>query len=579
MILLIAFAFLAGIVTVLSPCILPILPIILSSSVGDQKNSRARPLGIVTGFVISFTFFTLFLSTIVSFSGISADSLRLMSVVVIFGFGLSLLIPRFQVLLEQLFSKMAAFMPKTKTGGGFGTGIIVGISLGLLWTPCVGPILASVISLAITGQVTLSAFFITIAYSLGTAIPMFLIMWGGQNALQKVPWLLRNTARIQKAFGIIMILTSIGIATNIDRKFQTFVLEAFPQYGVGLTKFEENSAVKNALQKINGQEVQQEDMGKPLFNLLPKGKVAPEIVSKGEWFNTESFPQKALTLADLRGKVVIVDFWTYSCINCIRTFPYLKKWHDTYKDQGLVIVGVHSPEFEFEKSADNVKQALKDFEIEYPVVQDNDFATWRAYSNHYWPAKYIIDKDGYIRYTHFGEGKYDETEEVIQQLLREKGEQVTNTIDNMETENFARTPETYVGLDRLTFFDSAETPVLGQKKTYSLKEGRPQKNYFGFSGEWTFDHEFSTPEKGAVLRSNFEAKEVFLVMRPIDGVARVKVLVNGEMAQLGDDVVDGIVTVDSDKLYRLVKLNSGTSGVLDLEFLDGNVEVFAFTFG
>jgi cytochrome c-type biogenesis protein len=249
MILLIAFSFLAGIVTVLSPCILPILPIILTSSLGGLNIGKARPIGVVTGFVLSFTFFTLFLSTVVRLSGIPADSLRLISVLVIASFGLSLLIPQFQIIVERLFSRLASLMPSNQNRKGFGGGLLIGFSVGLLWTPCVGPILASVISLAITEAVTFDAFLITLAYSLGTAIPMFLIMLGGQNALRRTPWLLANLNTIQKIFGVLMILTAIGIFFNIDRKFQTYILNTFPQYGVELTKIEDNQLIRDQLNK------------------------------------------------------------------------------------------------------------------------------------------------------------------------------------------------------------------------------------------------------------------------------------------------------------------------------------------
>ncbi len=247
MILLIAFAFLAGIITVLSPCILPILPIILTSSLGEVNTGKSRPMGVVIGFILSFTFFTLFLSTIVRLSGIPAEILRFVSVFVVAGFGISLLVPQFQILVERLFSKLASLMPNSQGKTGFGGGLLIGFSVGLLWTPCVGPILASVISLAITGTVTFDAFLITLAYSLGTALPMFLVMLGGQNALRRVPWLLSNLGHIQKLFGVLMILTAVGIFFNVDRKFQTFVLNTFPQYGTSLTKFEDNELIRNQL--------------------------------------------------------------------------------------------------------------------------------------------------------------------------------------------------------------------------------------------------------------------------------------------------------------------------------------------
>ena len=253
MVLLVVFAFLAGVVTILSPCILPILPIILSSSFGGKQVNKWRPLGVVAGFVASFTFFTLFLSTIVRLSGISADALRLFAVLVVGGFGISLLIPKLQFFIEQAFSRLTKFAPHSNSNTGFGSGFIVGLSLGLLWTPCVGPILASVLSLAISGTVTTQAFFIALAYSAGTSLPMLLIMLGGQSMLKRAPWLLENTGKVQKAFGGVMVLTAIGILFNLDRQFQTLVLDRFPQYGAWLTQIEDTQPVRQQVENfING---------------------------------------------------------------------------------------------------------------------------------------------------------------------------------------------------------------------------------------------------------------------------------------------------------------------------------------
>ena len=575
MILLLAFAFLAGIVTVLSPCILPILPIILTSSIGGVNTGKSRPMGVVIGFILSFTFFTLFLSTIVRLSGISADTLRLVSVVVIAGFGASLLIPQFQVLVERLFSKLAAFMPSSQNRTGFSGGLLIGFSVGLLWTPCVGPILASVISLAITGTVTFDAFLITLAYALGTAIPMFLIMLGGQNTLRRVPWLLSNLGHIQKAFGILMILTAIGIFFNIDRKFQTFVLNTFPQYGIGLTKFEDNEAVKKQLQDMNQKPVDQTKIGKPTSDMtLPKGPVAPELIPGGAWLNS-----KPLTLEQLKGKVVIIDFWTYSCINCQRTMPYLRAWYEKYSNKGLVIIGVHSPEFEFEKSEKNVAQAIKDFKLTYPIVQDNDFATWRAYNNRYWPAKYFIDKEGYVRYSHFGEGAYDESEKVIQELLKEAGAtDVSSEINNPTYQIQAKTPEIYLGYGRIDHFASPETIKKGTLGTYT-SPSTLGNNEFTYSGNWNVMEEYANPQKGAKLTLSFESKEVFLVMRTKGAPAKVKIYLDDKMQDFGEDNINGIVTVDNDQLYKLINLTTPGRHILRLEFEDNNAELFAFTFG
>ena len=575
MILLLGFAFLAGIVTILSPCILPILPIVLSSSIGGKKTSLSRPIGVVVGFIASFTFFTLFLSTIVQLSGIPANALRVLSVVVIALLGVSMLVPKFQLITEQLFSRLASRMPRTQAQPGFVAGIIVGLSLGLLWTPCVGPILASVISLAITGTVTLSAFFITFAYALGTAIPMFLIIVGGRSLLNKVPWLFANTGKIQKGFGVLMILTAIGIYTNVDRRLQTLIIEKFPQYGVGLTKFEDNAIVQKQLERLAGTKTDDKNIGKRMFDLLnPKGVRAADIIAGGIWFNS-----KPLSLNSLKGKVVLIDFWTYSCINCQRTLPYLRDWWSKYQDKGLVIIGVHAPEFEFEKDPENVRKAIADFKLTYPIVQDNDFSTWRAYNNHYWPAKYFIDKEGYIRYTHFGEGEYDKSEEVIQELLNEAGaEGISQKVENPEYQVYGRTPETYLGYSRVEYLASPESIRYDGVSTYTRPLIVPNDRY-SLDGEWAITKEYANPRKGASLEFNFDAKEVFLVMGPSKSPAKVKVTVDDGEQFYGEDVVDSMVTIDADRLYKLVNLPLPGRHMLKLEFLDDNAQLFAFTFG
>lgn len=519
MILLLVFSFLAGVVTILSPCILPILPIILSSTVGGVEVGNKRALGIITGFVSSFTFFTLFLSTIVHVTEIPSDLLRSVSVFIIIAFGISLLIPNVQVLVEKLFSKLSRFVPVAKSDSTFSGGVWVGLSLGLLWTPCVGPILASVITLAISGTINFSAFLITLSYSIGTAIPMFLIMVGGRNLLNRFPWVNQNTAKIQKVFGAVMILTGLAIYFNFDRTFQTYILNKFPNYGANLTKFESIAPVDKQIEKFSS---------------------APEIIEGGEWFNSEP-----LKVSDLKGKVVLIDFWTYTCINCQRTLPYLKNWHEKYKDNGLVIIGVHTPEFEFEKDVSNVKKAVSDFGIKYPVVQDNNFDTWNNYQNHYWPAKYLIDKNGSIVYSHFGEGDYNETEKAIQNYLG-----VTESMNNPTYENYARTPETYLGNLR-----------------------RVKNKNLIFSGKWNYSAEYANPEKDASLIYTFEAKNVYLVMKQkIDGV-------DGKVDVYLDEVYQKTVTVEDNTLYELINMQTGGKHKLELKFKDNNIEVFAFTFG
>ena len=572
MILLILFAFLAGIVTILSPCVLPVLPIILSGTVGGGKR---KPFGIVTGFVLSFTFFTLALSTLVAYSGISADSLRTISGFVIVLFGISLILPQFQVFVERFFSRFANIAGGYQhPNAGYFSGVLIGLSLGLIWTPCVGPILASVITLAATSTVNAAAVFITFAYALGTSIPMFMIMMGGRALLQRVPWLLPNTGRIQKGFGILMILTAIGIFFNFDRTFQAYVLDVFPEYGVGLTKFETNQTVQEQLNKLEKSE---------LANIAQNGDqypMAPDFIPGGEWINSDP-----LTMESLKGKVVLVDFWTYTCINCIRTFPYTKSWYAKYKDQGFVLVGVHTPEFEFEKNLNNVKKAVRDFGISYPVVQDNDYATWKAYRNRYWPAHYLIDANGRIRHTHFGEGEYDQTERMIQELLKEAGKQIDDAMVDVSdnTPKGRLSPETYLGASRMELYYPSESLPIGRKE-FVLSHKLP-KDSFELGGVWKIEEENAVAESTAILEYNFYADKVFLVLRPeTEGSnPKVKVFLDGksvESTNNGVDVKDGVVTVDSDRLFELINLR-GNPGqhLLRLEFEQPGIEAFAFTFG
>ena len=578
MILLILFAFLAGIITILSPCILPVLPVVLSSS---MTGGHRRPLGVMTGFILSFSFLTLFLSTVVRLTGISPNALTYISSVVIFFFGLSLIVPRLQAISERFFSRFALSGPQNSSDGFIG-GVWIGLSIGLIWAPCVGPILATVIALALSGTVTSTAVLVTISYSIGTAVPMLMIVYGGRSLIKRVPWLTKRTPKIQRAFGILMVLMAFAIFFKLDRAFQLFVLNIFPNYGTDLTRIEENKWVQDALNRLQGKAIDPNDLGQPSSSLIDKNiGIAPDLIPGGEWFNLPA-GQSSLSLKELRGKVVLIDFWTYTCINCIRTLPYLRDWHAKYADQGLVIIGVHSPEFVFEKDANNVKQAIADYGLLYPVMQDNDFATWRAYSNRYWPAKYFIDREGKIRSTHFGEGEYDESEELIRKLLAETGASLdSNSVHNPSYSIDAQTPELYLGYERMEYLSSPEGVAPDQPMRFTTPNKIP-KDTFAFNGEWTVGSERAMPHVSAKLELNFQAKEVFLVMKSNALGKRVRVLLDGQPvsdAQAGADVHDGVITITEDRLYRLLKLNAAGEHRLTLEFLDDGVEIYAFTFG
>jgi cytochrome c biogenesis protein CcdA/thiol-disulfide isomerase/thioredoxin len=607
MTVLLAFAFLSGVITVLSPCILPVLPIVLSGGVGGGK---ARPFGVLTGFVVSFTVFTLALSAIVQALGIPADALRVVAVVLIVLFGVVMLVPRlrdgFELLTSRIASRSKGSQPVAAGAGarraGYWSGVVVGLSLGLIWTPCVGPIMASVITLALTQHVNGGAVFITLAYTLGTSIPMLAVMLGGRALLTRVPALTRNAANIQKGFGVLMIVMGVAIGLGWDRQFQSAILRAFPNYGSGLTAIEKAPSVRVALKTLDSGAAgkpsgSENSSGERVFtgagDVTPQNGVlgdyglAPAFVTNGMWFNTEGVvpmpgqPSEGgsmpLSLQSLRGKVIVVDFWTYSCVNCVRTLPYLKAWYDTYRSRGLVIIGVHTPEFEFEKKSANVERAIKDLGVDWPVVQDNDYSQWNAYANQFWPAHYFIDAKGHVRYFHFGEGEYDVSEKVIQALLKEAGTNVVGIVSKPAPEIDAQTPETYLGYGRGRGFASTTVPVPDMVTDY-LPARVPQNGEWNLSGKWTITQQYVLPESTGTLQLGFQAKNVFLVIEPQGSGGKIMVNVDGQPGADTADVKDGALTPRESRVYQLVGLKKAGAHLLRLE-VQGQVRLFAFTFG
>lgn len=573
MTLLALFAFLSGIVTILSPCILPVLPIILSGTVGG----KSKPIGIVTGFIVSFSLFTLALSALVQTLSISPEALRVAAVVIIVTFGITLMIPRLQLALEVLLAKVARTKGTTKSSG-FTGGLMTGFSLGLVWTPCVGPIMASVISLAVSRQVDGGAIVIVAAYSLGTAIPMFAIMAGGRKLLNRFPRITGKTKDIQRFFGAIMIVAGLSIGFGVDRKFQTFILEVFPNYGVGLTSFEQGELVQKALdeRQETGAMADGFDWSKaPKPGRPGNFGTAPELIAGGPWINNG----EPYTMESLTGKVVLLDFWTYSCINCVRTIPYLRSWYDTYKEHGLEIIGIHSPEFPFERNIGNVQRAVQELQIEWPVVLDNDFAQWNSYNNRYWPAHFIIDGSGEIRYFHFGEGSYDETEQVIRTLLEENGAKLgmtSRTTAEQESPG-KRTPEIYLGYARAEHFKSEnayeeDVPTVFE----AYEELAPGEWTLG--GEWMIRNDFIEIDGTGTLDLNFEGKDLFIVIEPRSAAAAISIEIDGMIPEETADSKAGKLYPTSSRLYHLASFKEAKERLLHL-VITGQVRLFTFTFG
>lgn len=578
MVILLLFAFLSGLVTIFAPCIWPLLPIILSTSTTGEKR---KPLGLTLGILLSFAVVTLAISYIVKIIPFDPNVLRLFAVIVIGFLGLSLIIPKLSQLFEGYVSRLSGrFSPKKAGRDGFAGGFITGIALGIVWSPCAGPILATIATLAATRAVNFQIILVTVFYVVGIGIPLFLFATLGNRLFLKSRGLNKYTGIIQQIFGVIMILTAVAIFTNYDKVLETKLLNVFPSYSDLLLKLENNQAVTNELNAIkNGKNTENTPMPFPQASLLHDYGPAPDFTGIAHWLNSQP-----LTMPSLRGKVVLVDFWTYTCINCIRTLPYITSWYEKYKDKDFVVIGVHTPEFLFEHDTQNVQSALVQYKIHYPVAQDNDYETWNAYNNQYWPAHYLIDAKGIIRYIHFGEGEYENTEKAIRQLIAEAGVKIdSNQLTPEQNPNFRnlQTPETYVGTKRMERFASNETANGGQQ-VFTLPPSIPQHN-FGFSGTWNVQEEYAESVQNSVLELNFIANKVYLVITPKSKQDLVKVILDGKVIDeknAGADVQNGYVKFDTERLYNLVNFsNDNTGHILRLEFQTPGTKVFAFTFG
>jgi cytochrome c biogenesis protein CcdA/thiol-disulfide isomerase/thioredoxin len=580
MIVLYGVAFLSGLFTILAPCIWPLLPIVLADV--TQSKSKRRPLGITAGVAVSYAFFTLAISALESTLGLNPNVLRKFAVVVLLIIGILMIIPALSRRMEASISRLSG-----RFGGlgrnqrsDFGGGFITGVVLGIVWTPCSGPILASVAVLAGSNKVSLQTVIVTLFYVLGLSIPLFGFAVGGQRLLAKSRFMSKHTGRIQIVSGVVMIVTALAIYTNYDKTLEAKLLSVAPSYTNALTSIERTSSVTKALAKLKGSKLIPSNANTNNAGLFNENMTAPEIKGISKWLNG-SGPE---TIASLKGKVVLVDFWTYSCINCLRTLPHIKAWYTKYHSSGFEVIGVHTPEFAFEKDAGNVNSAIKRYGIPYPVALDNNYTTWNAYNNQYWPAEYLIDATGKIRRTEFGEGNYGETEQAIRTLLAGAGHKVTIAPSDLPdtAPQTQVTPETYFGSNRSQYGYPAPnypngTFTIPQQKSVPLDQ-------FAFGGTWTIAPEYAQASKGATLTEHFGASKVYMILKPLSaGPSEVAVTYNGKPltgSLAGSDVVNGIIKVDSDRLYNIFDSGAiSTNGTLQFTFLQNGVEAFTFTFG
>jgi cytochrome c biogenesis protein CcdA/thiol-disulfide isomerase/thioredoxin len=572
--LLILFALIAGIGTALSPCVLPVLPAVLA---GGITGGRGRPLGVATGLVLSFTFATVALIYLLDALGLPADFARNLAIATLALFGVTLLVPALSDRVEAGLSRLVGG-PRGDLGSeGFVSGLLLGISLGFVYAPCAGPILAAVVTASASQPFSAEKLLVALAYGAGSGLVIYALLLGGRRLAARFRPV---QARVNAAMGVLMIAFALALVTDLDLKFQRFLADDAPTILSTPTQaLEESSAVAGDLAEVRGGHGPVAEQGgaseADAGERLPVLGRAPGFRDTQRWFNS-----RPLSLAGLRGKVVLVDFWTYTCINCIRTLPHVEAWWQRYRSRGLVVVGVHTPEFPFEREASNVSDAISEFGLRYPVVQDNDYGTWNAFGNQFWPAKYLIDAAGNVRYVHFGEGSYGTTERAIRSLLAERGDgrlgaetRVRAQVPSPEV----RTPESYLGLARAQRF--ALPPRPGTHDYRGPEALRP--NQLAYVGRWRVGGEGATASGRSALELDFHARRVFLVLGSPAGPRRVGVLLDGHPIPdrlAGSDVHAATLTVDRQRLYSLVDLPGAGRHQLKLRFPPG-VSGYAFTFG
>jgi cytochrome c biogenesis protein CcdA/thiol-disulfide isomerase/thioredoxin len=552
-VVLIGIGLVAGVITAVSPCILPVLPIVLTAGAGE--GGLRRPLTIIGALVASFTVFTLAAASILSALGLPQDFLRNAAIVLLFVLAGSLLSKRFAFALER----PLAFMSRRR-GGQHASGFVLGLSLGLVFVPCAGPVLATITVLAAKSQVGVETVVLTLAYGVGFGVPMLLIALGGQGVARR---LRASGPGFRRASGVVLALSALGILFNLPQTLQT---QLGSYSSVLQAHVEDTKLARTRLAKLRGGGNAFAATTSVAGSRLPVLGKAPEFTGIDSWLNTPG--DRPLALSQLRGKVVLVDFWTYSCINCIRTLPHLRAWYAAYQRAGLEIVGVHTPEFAFEHVRGNVLAATRDLHVTWPVALDNRYKTWDAYSNQYWPAEYLVDRLGRVRRTHFGEGEYGDTERAIRTLLATDAATAPgarHVSDATPTELV--TPETYLGYARLDQNRYRGTSVRPHTPAEYRLAASIRRDELSYGGRWTIGTERAVPTVRARLRLHFHARDVYLVL---GGRGRVHVLVDGRPART--------VQVNGDRLYTLVASPSLRDGLLELRF-DHGVNAYAFTFG
>ncbi|NVD40000.1 cytochrome c biogenesis protein DipZ [Ensifer sp. HO-A22] len=580
-------AYLGGALTILSPCILPILPFVFARA-GQPFMKSTLPM--LAGMAVTFAFVATLAAVGGSWAIHANEYGRLAALTLLALFGASLLSPRVAGWLTRPAVDFGNKLNRVAGHQGSPTvlgSLTLGIATGLLWAPCAGPILGLVLTGAALQGANVATTLLLVAYAGGAATSLAVALFVGGKIFASMKQSLHISERIRQGLGVAVLVGVATVASGLDTgllaRLSYASTSSFEQALLGRVdtrtspKVVSNAAVMTA-----------RDTKEPFLSDLPVEGIAPPLDGAVQWLNSAP-----LSNQQLRGKVVLVDFWTYSCINCIRTIPYVRAWAEKYKDQGLVVIGVHAPEFAFEKKIDNVRAAVADFGIDYPVAIDNDYRIWRAFENSYWPAHYLIDAKGQIRYHHFGEGNYAQTEQAIQDLLREAGNKMAaDATVAPDAQGAHAAPdlshigsgETYLGYERASNFASPEGLLPGRPRDYSVAE--PGLNEWGLSGRWAVEAERAVLDTaGGGITYRFKARDLHLVLGPGEGgkPVRFRVTIDGKAPGKNhgaDTDHDGNGTITATRLYQLVRQSDRIEARnFEIRFLDPGAEAYAFTFG
>ncbi len=565
--LILALAYIGGVLTILSPCVLPVLPFVFAR---PGVPFRRGALPILLGMAVTFAI----LSALAASGGAWLVGVnqagRYAAMALLLVMGVALISPALSARLMRPFASLGERLQRrADMAGGIPGSALLGVAVGFLWAPCAGPILGLLLAGAALNGANLHGTVLLLVFALGAATSLGLALLAGDRVFRLMKRSLGAEEWVRRTLGALVVAAVVVIALGWDTRF----LSQFTFLSTANTEQE-------LIARLHAQ---------PAAAAEPDADPMPSIGGATLWLNSPP-----LNNAMLRGKVVLVDFWTYSCINCLRTLPYLKAWDEKYRALGLVIVGVHAPEFAFEKDAHNVEQAVRELGIRYPVALDNQYTIWNAFSNNYWPAHYLTDARGYIRETHFGEGGYAETERMIQTLLKEAHSgvlaqdagtvQVSGAGAMAAATDMERSPETYVGFARQQNLASPETVARNDTAQYSTPRDL-QADHWALSGTWLVAAESATARQaGGAISYRFRGRDLHLVLGAAHGEpVRFRVTLDGAApgASHGTDIDEqGNGTIREQRLYQLIRLvGDGAAHTVRIEFLDPGAQAYAFTFG